>query len=112
MSWNQFFLHRGDDAGIALAVDEEQKSDLPVDFRDVAFEDELGEDGPHKGFPRNIFLDLAQGRPDPEFDDVEMPRVVLAGAGSGQIEVGEVAEDPFLFEPLAFAAHRAYIHAG
>jgi hypothetical protein len=109
---DEFFLDGLDDVGVAGAIDIEEHGDVAIDLGDVALEDDLGKDGADEGLAADVFLKLAEGNAEAEFDDVKVAGCELGGAARCEIDLGVVGEDAILLKALAFAAYGADVDAG
>lgn len=109
---DDFFLERLDDFAIRLAVDEHEESEFAVNFRDVTFENELGENGADVRFLADFVEQLAEGDAHAELDGVEMAGLKLTVAVARKIDLRVVGNDPVFFEFLAFAVDGSRADAG
>jgi hypothetical protein len=111
-AWDDLFLHGLDDVEIAGSVDEEEHGEFAVDFGDMAFEDDFGEDGADGRFALDVFEELGVGDADAKLDGVEVAGGVLAETVLGEVDIGVVGQDAIAFEFGAFAADGAGVDAG
>ena len=111
-AWDDLFLHGLDDVEIAGSVDEEEHGEFAVDFGDMAFEDDFGEDGADGRFALDVFEELGVCDADAKLDGVEVAGGVLAETVLGEVDIGVVGQDAIAFEFGAFAADGAGVDAG
>lgn len=109
---DEFFLDGLDDVGVAGAIDVKEHGDVAVDLRDVALEDDLGENGANERLAADVLLDLVDGDAKAKLDDVQVAGIELAGAAFGEVDVGVVGEDAILLQALSFAADGADVDTG